>query len=153
MRIIGDEGEVPYCERCKKPLFDMFSTCIIALVVNEKGEAALLRQGYLSHTWCTLVSGYMKPGEKAEEAARREIEEETGLQAEKLTFTGTYWFDKKDMLMIGFIAKCRKKDFVLSREVDGAFWVPAEQAVDLVHPGKSISRLLLDAYLEQKRKN
>ena len=32
---IGDEGLMPYCENCKKPLFDMFSTCIIALVVNE----------------------------------------------------------------------------------------------------------------------
>ena len=33
---VGDEGFMPYCDNCKKPLFDMFSSCIIALVANEK---------------------------------------------------------------------------------------------------------------------
>lgn len=150
-RLIGDEGEVPYCEQCQKPLFDMFSTCIIALVVNEKGEAALLRQGYLSDAYRTLVSGYMKPGENAEEAALREIQEEIGIRAETLTFTGTYWFEKKDMLMIGFIAGCRKKEFILSQEVDEASWVPVEKALSLVHPGRSISRLLLEACLRREK--
>lgn len=55
-RIIGDEGAVPYCERCEKPLFDMFSTCVIVLVVNEEGEAALLRQEYISHKYYNLLS-------------------------------------------------------------------------------------------------
>ena len=81
---IGDEGLVPYCTRCKKPLFDMFSTCIIALVVNEYGEAALLRQGYISDTYYNLVSGYMKPGENAETTAMREVEEEIGVPVERL---------------------------------------------------------------------
>ena len=47
-RPIGDEGLVPYCDTCEKPLFDMFSTCIIVMVVNECEEVALLKQGYLS---------------------------------------------------------------------------------------------------------
>ena len=36
---IGDEGLVPWCECCNKPFFDMFSTCIIALVADEYAEA------------------------------------------------------------------------------------------------------------------
>ena len=65
---IGDEGEVPYCTNCERPLFDMFSSCIIVLVVNEKNEAALLKQSYLSQRYYTLVSGYMKPGERRRNA-------------------------------------------------------------------------------------
>lgn len=43
--------------------------------------------------------------------------------------TGTYWFGKKDMLMIGFIAEAKKRELVLSGEVDEAVWVPVSQAL------------------------
>lgn len=146
-REIGDEGLVPYCNCCKKPLFDMFSTCIIVLVVNEYGEAALLRQGYISDTFYNLVSGYMKPGENAETTAIREVEEEIGITVERLRMTGTYWFGKKDMLMIGFIGEAKKRELVLSGEVDEAVWVPASRALQLVHPAGSISHTLVEYYL------
>ena len=148
---IGDEGLVPYCEKCNQPLFDMFSTCIIALVVNEEEEAALLRQEYISDHYCNLVSGYMKPGECAEETAQREIEEEIGIRIEKLDFAGTYWFGKKDMLMIGFIARCHKAQLELSNEVDAAEWVPVEEAIHRVHPKGSVSHELLEIYLKAKK--
>lgn len=32
---IGDEGVIPFCEKCSIPLWDMFTTSIIAAVVNE----------------------------------------------------------------------------------------------------------------------
>ena len=95
---VGDEGFMPYCDNCKKPLFDMFSSCIIALVTNEKQEVALLRQNYISTDYYNLVSGYMKPGETAEETAVREVGEELGLTINEPKITGTYWFDKKDMI-------------------------------------------------------
>lgn len=147
---IGDEGLVPYCDLCKTPWFDMFSTCIIALVVNENGEAALLRQGYISSRYYNLVSGYMKPGETAEITAQREIYEEIGIQVSSLEFAGTYWYGKKDMLMIGFLAKANRGDFVLSGEVEAAEWVAAEDAIRMVHPKGSVSYALLEKYLEKK---
>lgn len=147
-KVIGDEGYVPYCESCKKPWFDMFSTCIIVLVVNEKNEAALLRQNYISNQYYNLISGYMKPGETAEETARREVEEEIGVAVSKLRQAGTYWFGKKDMLMIGFLAEAEKKDFELSGEVDAARWVPVEEAARMVHPKGSVSYALVEKYLE-----
>lgn len=150
---IGDEGKIPFCEKCKKPLFDMFSTCIIVLVVNEYYEAALLRQEYISDKYCNLVSGYMKPGETAEIAAEREVCEEIGVQLCSLEFVKTYWFEKKDMLMIGFIGKANKTDFILSDEVDSAEWIPVHQALDLVHPRGSISYSLLEEYMKQRDKN
>lgn len=148
---IGDEGLVPYCERCHKPLFDMFSSCIIALVVNEYGEVALLRQGYISNKYYNLVSGYMKPGEDAETTAIREVEEEIGIQIKNLQLTGTYWFGKKDMLMIGFIASASKKELMLSKEVDDAVWVPAGQALGMVHPKGSVSYSLIEEYLNTNK--
>lgn len=146
---IGDEGLVPYCANCRLPLFDMFSTCIIALVVNEYDEVLLLRQDYISDHYYNLVSGYMKPGERAEETAAREIAEETGVTIDRLEFAGTYWFEKKGLLMIGFFARAKKQELKLSGEVDAAKWVPIKDAVDMVHPEGSVSHTLVEEYLKK----
>ena len=146
-RETGDEGLVPWCDACKRPLFPMFSTCIIALAVDEEGNVALLRQGYISSQYHVLVSGYMKPGESAEECAAREIYEELGLSVSRLAITGTYWFEKKDMLMIGFAARVRRRDFRLSGEVDQAVWVAPDKALSLLHPAPAISYLVTEHYL------
>ena len=66
----GDEGEVPYCETCDKRWFDSFSDCVIVLVYNEYNEIVLLRQAYLSDKYATFISGYIVPGENAEESAK-----------------------------------------------------------------------------------
>lgn len=138
-RIIGDEGYVPYCERCNRPLFDMFSSCVIVLVTDGKGNVVLLRQNYISDKYYNLVSGYIQPKETAEECACREVEEEIGIKLKSLDFAFTRWFDKKDMLMIGFIGVSDGKELRLSKEVDGAIWKDAESALSLVHPQGSVS--------------
>lgn len=148
-RELGDEGLVPWCDACARPWFDMFSTCIIALVTDGQGEVVLLRQDFISSQYHNLVSGYMKPGETAEETAVREIEEEIGLTVTSLAPAGTYWFGKKDMLMIGFIARAPREDPVLSGEVQSAVWVPAEEAIHMVHPEGSVSYALVKLYLEK----
>lgn len=147
-RPTGDEGLTPWCPRCEKPLFDLFFTCIIALVVNARGECALLRQGYISHRYANLVSGYIKPGENAEETARREIGEELGLSVSGLEFAGTYWFGKKEMLMIGFFAHTEETELRPSGEVDAVCWAPLRDALGQVHPEGSLSHTLIRAYLD-----
>ena len=145
---IGDEGEIPYCETCKRPLFDMFSSCTITLVTDGKDDVVLLRQNYISNDYYNLVSGYIKPKETAEECAKREVEEEIGLQVDELKLVGTKWFDKKDMLMIAFIATTKEREIKLSKEVDGAFWIDAKSALDKVHPNGSVSYYLIEEFIK-----
>lgn len=144
---IGDEGMIPFCERCATPLWDMFSTCIIAAVVNEYGEIALLRQNYVSTTKYVCVAGIMKIGETAEDTVIREISEETGLQVDDLHYVRSYPYDKKEMLMLGYKAVVKKKDFLLSKEVDSAEWVKPDDALSLLREG-SIAWQLVREVLE-----
>ena len=150
-KIIGDEGYIPYCEGCKRPLFDMFSSCIIVLVTDGEGQVALLNQNYISTQYCNLVSGYIKPEENAEETAYREVEEEIGLRLSSLEFVGTYWFDKKEQLMIGFIGKTDDRELRLSGEVDGAQWVEANKALNMVHPKGSVSHTLIEYFINMSK--
>ncbi len=149
LKPIGDEGDIPFCEKCSRPWFDMFSSAVIVLIINEYGEAVLLKQNYMSDKYMVLVSGFIKPGESAEDTARREVLEEVGLELEDNRLNATYWFAPKDMMMIGFIAHAKKAELKLSGEVDEARWVPASEAVKLVHPKGAVSHSLLDEYLKR----
>ena len=145
---IGDEGVIPFCDRCNVPLWDMFTTSIIAAVVNEYGEVALLRQGYVSQTNYVCVAGIMKLGESAEETVIREIKEEINQDVESLEFIRSYPYEKKEILMLGYKATVKKKDFKLSGEVDSAVWVKFEKALALLREG-SIAWQLVKTVIEE----
>lgn len=144
---IGDEGFIPYCESCEIPLWDMFTTSIITAVVNEYNEVALLRQNYVSTTNYVCVAGIMKLGESAEETVIREVKEEIGQDVESLSFVRSFPYEKKEMLMLGYKAVVKKKDFTLSGEVDSVKWVPFEDALPLLREG-SIAWQLVKTVIE-----
>lgn len=134
MRAAGDDGDVPWCDRCGRYWFDSFGDCSIVLVANEFDEIALLRQGYMSDKYTSFVSGYISPGESAEETALREVKEEIGITLDSLSYGGTYWFAKNELLMHGFIGRAKKTPMILSSEVDSADWTRAEDVPDTLFP-------------------
>lgn len=147
-RDLGDEVGVPWCSRCDKPWFPVFPVAVIALVYNDAGQVLLLRQNYISSEFCNLVSGYIIPGEDAETCVVREIYEETGLSADCLELVCTDWFERKEMMMVGFFAHVSERRLRLSSEVDSAFWCDAAEILGYLstRPG-STSRKLAEAFL------
>lgn len=145
---IGDEGLMPYCNKCERPIFDLPYTCTITLVINEMGEAALIKQGYVSATNYVCVAGYIKTGETAEETAIREVGEELGFKVEAIKYIKSYYYEKRDMLMLGYVAQVKRADFNLSGEVDHAEWFPLEIAKEKVRNG-SIAMQLIEDYIEK----
>lgn len=148
-RNIGDEGLVPYCNSCNHPRFNIPYTCTLTLVVNELEEVALLRQNYVSKSSYVLVAGYVKSGESAEETAGREVEEELGISPKSVQYIKSYYYEKRDMLMLGFVASVDKGDFKISGEVDEAGWFSIKEALKLIREG-SIAMELLKDYLKYK---
>lgn len=145
LKEIGDEGPIPYCEHCRVPLWDSFSTCVICAVVNEFREIALIRQDYVSRENYVCIAGYMKPGESAEDTARREVEEETGLTVTGLQYIKSWPYEKKELLMLGFLVRVKKNAFHISGEVDSASWFPLSQANDHIRAGSIAWQLVNNA--------
>ena len=141
-RQMGDDGAVPYCEQCQKPLFDMFSTCVLSVVKNPAGEIALIKQSYGQQETYVGVAGYIQPGETAEEAALREIREEIGIGASGLRFLFSAWHAARGQLMLCFCADADTAEFMLSQEVREAKWFAPEAAGDAVRPGSIIERVV-----------
>jgi 8-oxo-dGTP pyrophosphatase MutT (NUDIX family) len=82
---MGDDGAPSYLERMrtlvgKEPLV----VAAAGVLVWEDRQRVLLQRRSDDHTWC-IPGGAVEPGERLEEAARRELREETGLVAGELT--------------------------------------------------------------------
>ncbi|MBR4144109.1 MAG: NUDIX domain-containing protein [Lachnospiraceae bacterium] len=146
---IGDEGLMPFCPKCQMPLWDCFYSSIICAVVNEYNEIALLRQNYVSTTNFVCVAGHMKSGESAEETVKREVNEEIGQEVDQLIYIRSYPYEKKNLLMLGFLAKVNKKEFKLSGEVDNVEWFPIEEAPMMLREG-GIAWQLVKEIIERK---
>lgn len=123
---IGDEGLLPFCSTCNIPFFDEFKTCVLVVAVNSN-KVALLKQQYVSDNW-VLVAGYVKRGENAEETTKREVEEETGLDVKSVQYISSYYYKKRDILMLGFMVEVEGEEFGSSQEVDEIKWFAIEEA-------------------------
>lgn len=134
-RKIGDEGIIPYCETCQIPLWDMFTTCVICAVINEFDEIALIRQQYVSATNYVCIAGIIQLGENAEETVTREVKEEIGLKVERIQYIRSFFYDKKQILMLGYKAKVRKEEFTISEEVDSVAWIPLSESLSKLKDG------------------
>ncbi|MBE5927647.1 MAG: NUDIX domain-containing protein [Lachnospiraceae bacterium] len=132
---IGDEGLIPYCEGCKVPLWDMFTTSVICAVVNEENEVALIQQSYGQERRYVCVAGIMKLNESAEDTVIREVKEEIGQDVQKVEFIRSYPYEAKEMLMLGFKAFVKKQEFELSGEVALAKWVAFNEALEMLREG------------------
>lgn len=139
-KTIGDEGLVPFCDNCQRPWFSFSYPCVICLCVNELGEVLLIKQSYGQPRF-VLVAGFIKSGESAEEAALREVKEETGLGVDSFDFAFSSYYEPRDNLMFGFICRVKKTDFTLSGEVEEAKWVSPEEAVNTLRKGGAAHKL------------
>ena len=113
---------------------------------KEKGEIFYLLLKYRSGHW-EFARGHVEPGESEEQAARREIREETGItnlniipgfkEYTKFLFKKTYnlkpeekkkapWIFK---LITFFVAEVFSPEVRLSEENIGFLWLPYEQAL------------------------
>ena len=141
-RELGDEGLVPWCDDCRRPWFDSFSTCIITAVLNADGQVLLQRESRRPEME-VLVAGYIKPGESAEEATRREIAEETGLTATFLRYVGSWPHGGGDRLMLGFAAQAEGEAKPDSTEVVSSRWATLDEAVAALRQGSIAQQVVM----------
>lgn len=145
---IGDEGIVPFCEACSRPIFNYYSTCVILIVENEDHEIAIIEQSY-GFRKPVLVAGYVKYEATIEDTIRDEVSEEINQEVIDFTFLKSFLQKTRENLMLGFHVNVKKKPFVLSDELLTAKWCSYQEALDLLKDS-TIALELLKLYLERK---
>jgi ADP-ribose pyrophosphatase YjhB (NUDIX family) len=80
-----------YCSNCNLFLYKNPVPVVVIVVFNDVGEVLLIKRKEEPQKgkWA-LPSGFIEIGEEPEEAALRELYEETGLKVEKFTLINVY---------------------------------------------------------------
>jgi 8-oxo-dGTP diphosphatase len=105
---------------------------------TEQGRQLLVVHRQRYDDW-TLPKGKLEKGESWEEAALREVEEETGCRASISEFAGvvSYVPEKRPKVVLFFhmstLGKCSETPRESGREVDGYRWLTISDAIDLLN--------------------
>jgi 8-oxo-dGTP diphosphatase len=82
------ERDVPHCGACGRFFYRNPIPCVTAVLETAAGILLILRGKEPKEGWWALPGGFLDVGESAEEGARREFLEETGLRATELSLIG-----------------------------------------------------------------
>lgn len=126
VRHLEGEGDIPFCPVCGEWRFPIFNTAVSMIVLDETRERVLLIKQY-GRPHFVLVAGYVARGEAAEEAVRREIAEETGLETVSVRFNRSRYFEPSNTLMINFTAVTRGT-LRPNQEIDSYQWFTLAEA-------------------------
>ena len=115
------------CDACKTQHFPRTDPVVIMLVAH--GERCLLgRQARFPTGMYSTLAGFVEPGETIEEAVRREIQEEAGIDCGAVGYIASQPWAFPASLMIGCVAEARTSEIVVdTSELEDARWFEREE--------------------------
>ena len=154
-----------YCGRCSAPLSDVTHersrrcpncgltvyprVAPVAMVLIRRGqgrdtELLLARSPHFPPGMYSALAGFVEPSETLEAAARREVQEEVGVQIRELKYQFSQPWPFPHSLMLGFTAEYAGGDITPQPgEIDDARWFPVTDLPTLP-AAFSIARTLID---------
>ena len=118
-----------------------------ALVTNEEGKILLVKSPLRGWEY---PGGLIEPGETFQQALKREIREEAGVEVEITGFVGICKNIKKDIVNIDFTCRYISGELTTSEESTEVRWVTEEEAFSLIT--FSLTRKRLKNMLEANKK-
>lgn len=125
-----------------------------ALIFNAQGQLFLMR----SHKWrgqWVIPGGHIEMGETMEQALRREIREETGLEIRDIEFIcfqefihdDRFW-RRRHFIFFDYTCRTDSTEVVLNDEAQEYVWVDLDRAKEL--PVECYTAVAIDEYLMRK---
>jgi NAD+ diphosphatase len=145
---VESEGERSRrCPVCGLLAFPRLAPAIITLIERDDGRALLARNARWPMEMYSCLAGFVEPGETLEEAVRREVLEEVGIQVGELRYRRSQPWPFPHSLMIGFNAAYESGDIVCDEgEIAEARWFASDDLPSIPGP-MSIARWLIDDWI------
>lgn len=99
-----------------------FTVTAGAIITNQDGRVLLLHHRFRPGSGWGIPGGFIKRGEQPDEALRRELREEVGLEIEDLKLFRTRAFKKARQVEIVFRCRARGETEQLSFEIKRLAW-------------------------------
>lgn len=122
-----DGGSMRKCDACGAEHFPRTDPVVIMVV--WRGDRCILgRQKQWAPGFYSAIAGFIDQGESIEEAVRREVKEEVGLDVDEVVYRASQPWPFPSSLMIGCFAHVTgDAESVDAFELDGARWFTREQ--------------------------
>jgi NAD+ diphosphatase len=125
------------CDACKAQHFPRTDPVVIMLAID--GEKCLLgRQPRFPKGMYSCLAGFVEPGETIEEAVRREIHEEAGVDCGEVAYVASQPWPFPSSLMIGCLARATSRAITIDpTELEDARWFERDEVAamfDKRHP-------------------
>ena len=146
-------GHVRRCPACGAEHFPRTDPAVIMLVTDDAGRALLGHNPQWPPNRFSTLAGFVEPGESAEQAVVREIEEESGVDVVDVRYLGSQPWPFPSSLMLGFTARALDPDAVHvdGEEIHEARWFSPDDLRAAVASGEvlfppsvSIARRLIE---------
>jgi len=133
------------CPGCKAEHYPSLHPAVITLV-RDRERVLLTRKSFWPKNRYGLVAGFVDPAESLEEAVRREVGEEVGVEVKDITYVASQYWPFPSQLMVGFVATYAGGELRVGHdELEDARWFSIRALPDLPPPF-SIARFILDRY-------
>ena len=99
-----------------------FSVTAGAVITDERGRVLLLKHRFRPGSGWGIPGGYIDKGEKAEDALRRELREETGLELKDVKVFTSRTFKRPQQVEIIFLCRAAGEPERLNYEIEKAEW-------------------------------
>ena len=140
------------CPACKLRNFPRLAPAVIVLIT--RGDEALLARGRnFPVPMYSCIAGFVEPGETLEQAVRREVREEVGVELADLHYEASQPWPFPHSLMLGFHARWSSGEIEIDpKEIVDAQWFHRDALLSgegpNIPPRISIARKLIDAWLD-----
>ncbi|HUR79495.1 MAG TPA: NAD(+) diphosphatase [Thermoanaerobaculia bacterium] len=140
-------GHVRVCPSCQAEFYPRTDPAVM-MAVTHRDRLLLAQHKGRGHSFWSTLAGFVEPGESLEDAARRELLEETGLTARTLTYFGSQSWPLPASLMIGFMIEAESDALRIDEtELADARFYAREELEALQMSGKiSLSRWMIEAW-------
>lgn len=134
---VEDAGYRRHCPGCGMDHFPRTDPVAI-MVVRHAGRILLGRQSSWKPGMYSALAGFVEPGETIEDAARREVFEESGVRVGAVRYVTSQPWPFLSNLMIGLIGEATSHEITIDKnELEDARWFSAEETrlmVERRHP-------------------
>lgn len=137
------------CPSCGLTAFPRLAPAIIVLIERDDGRALLARNVRFPTAMYSCLAGFVEPGETLEEAVRREVKEEVGVDLADVSYWGSQPWPFPHSLMLGFQAHYGGGEIVCDgSEIAEARWF-ARDELPMVPPRMSIAGRLIEDWVQR----
>ena len=147
-------GHIRVCTVCSAHHFPRTDPAVIMLITDDQDRALLGRQPTWPEGRFSTLAGFVEPGEALDDAVRREVMEEVGVEVGDVRYAGSQPWPFPSSLMLGFFGAAASSQIHVDHdEIAEARWFTRDEVTEmtasadlLLPPNVSISRALIQSW-------